>query len=364
MIKNYELKDLKQAIYLSSIRNTPLQIMNPVSDEVVALCNDNGLSAWCYSRYKDDLLRGLDPAVVSQWKSIYFLNTISYQRYLVVFNKVNQLLRQAGIPLLVLKGMALASSLYGDDGLRPMGDIDVLVPDGMGLKALDILLKSGAKQLFVPRSSYHEQADAHVRAVSIDGIMVEVHQRLFALGSNFHTSRVDFFKHRVVVLKQNTQMQMLNDVWMGYHLIAHAIKGIEMGGLRLGWLLDIAVLINAQKDYKTYIDSILSVRPKMKNAMLSVVNMAALLLPEHDLYNGIDIDLNCEKIFPLLNNDGHEKVHRWINLHHHIRTPGLTNKAHLLFYEFFPCREYMLFRYQASSKAGLLYAYLKRITGR
>src|SRR6202008_4308852 len=52
-------------------------------------------------------------------------------------------LRAAGIPTLFLKGAPLALEHYGDLGLRPMADIDVLVPWADAPRALDLLEAAG-----------------------------------------------------------------------------------------------------------------------------------------------------------------------------------------------------------------------------
>lgn len=48
-----------------------------------------------------------------------------------------------GIPMLVLKGAALAPLYYGDVGLRPMGDIDLLVPRSRWAQTLGFLAQRG-----------------------------------------------------------------------------------------------------------------------------------------------------------------------------------------------------------------------------
>lgn len=45
-------------------------------------------------------------------------------------------LHRAGIPLALLKGAPLALLYYRDPGLRPMQDLDILVPDDRGLEAI------------------------------------------------------------------------------------------------------------------------------------------------------------------------------------------------------------------------------------
>jgi len=52
-------------------------------------------------------------------------------------------LAEAGIDTLMLKGGALAATLYGDAGLRPMSDLDVLVPTARARAAIDALERHG-----------------------------------------------------------------------------------------------------------------------------------------------------------------------------------------------------------------------------
>jgi hypothetical protein len=53
------------------------------------------------------------------------------------------LFSRAGIATMVSKGGVLGAAYYGDVGLRPMNDFDVLVPRGQALDAIRILLGAG-----------------------------------------------------------------------------------------------------------------------------------------------------------------------------------------------------------------------------
>lgn len=46
----------------------------------------------------------------------------------VEFGRVARALHQAGVPVIALKGLHLAELVYGDISLRPMSDVDILVP--------------------------------------------------------------------------------------------------------------------------------------------------------------------------------------------------------------------------------------------
>ncbi len=53
------------------------------------------------------------------------------------------LLATRKIPLLALKGLALLDAYAGDVGLRPMSDVDLLLPRERALEAFDVLLRAG-----------------------------------------------------------------------------------------------------------------------------------------------------------------------------------------------------------------------------
>lgn len=60
-----------------------------------------------------------------------------------------RLLREEGVPLLLLKGAPLATLYYRDLGLRPMQDLDVLVPEDRAAEAIGLLEARGFVRLTV-----------------------------------------------------------------------------------------------------------------------------------------------------------------------------------------------------------------------
>lgn len=66
-----------------------------------------------------------------KWGKLKGLHRMAWSRNQVLFGRVRPLLealRADGTPLLLLKGAALACSVYPDAGCRPMRDVDVMVP--------------------------------------------------------------------------------------------------------------------------------------------------------------------------------------------------------------------------------------------
>jgi hypothetical protein len=67
--------------------------------------------------------------VRDHWKTAY-TSTAATNLYLRrELDRVAARLERADIPVIVLKGMALLDEVYGELGLRPMVDIDLLVPE-------------------------------------------------------------------------------------------------------------------------------------------------------------------------------------------------------------------------------------------
>ena len=65
------------------------------------------------------------------------------QRRLAHANQIAEQLRLAGRPLLLVKGLPLALFAYGHLGLRPMGDLDLVVPDAQARQSLEALSAAG-----------------------------------------------------------------------------------------------------------------------------------------------------------------------------------------------------------------------------
>ena len=87
-----------------------------------------------------------------------------------------RLLEQNGIPTVMLKGVPLAALFYGDIALRPMSDVDVLVPEDHALNALDLLQRNGwtHKEAFKPL----EHARLPVIARNVPKLEQELHVEL------------------------------------------------------------------------------------------------------------------------------------------------------------------------------------------
>ncbi|MGC9334415.1 MAG: nucleotidyltransferase domain-containing protein, partial [Anaerolineae bacterium] len=89
------------------------------------------------------------PKVMAQLQGNYYANLAHIVRLQASLAQIVTALQAAGLQPIVLKGGALAGTVYPDPGLRPMGDLDLLVPTadmaraGTALVALGFRLSAG-----------------------------------------------------------------------------------------------------------------------------------------------------------------------------------------------------------------------------
>jgi len=87
-------------------------------------------------------------------------------------------LRSHGIPVLLLKGAALAKTVYRDPGERPMADLDCLVPRAQWREAVHLAVKAGGSWKI---SAKRRVTGTHGYAADValqNGMVVEIHRRL------------------------------------------------------------------------------------------------------------------------------------------------------------------------------------------
>ena len=91
---------------------------------------------------------GVPPAVRAELKRAYLANALRNQLFAEELARLLKLLGEAGIPVIPLKGVTLAQSLYGDPAARVCSDIDILVPPADAVRARRVILANGYSSQF------------------------------------------------------------------------------------------------------------------------------------------------------------------------------------------------------------------------
>ena len=155
------------------------------------LANEHGIGALLYHNLeKLGILQNMPEEVNESLKNIMILNLTRNTHHINELAGVLSVLNKSGIKTVLLKGMALELTLYGNKGIRQMTDVDILISRDDCIRARNILLSNGFKSLPV-KSPFHKLIIAytgkHLPSLIKNGFSVEIHHELFGEGKRFMT---------------------------------------------------------------------------------------------------------------------------------------------------------------------------------
>lgn len=85
----------------------------------------------------------IPPDIEAYFKTAFKMNAIRNVLLVQELRRVLTLFGDAGIPVIPLKGVALAERFYGDPSLRVCNDVDILVPRNFVMRSLRLLFSNG-----------------------------------------------------------------------------------------------------------------------------------------------------------------------------------------------------------------------------
>ena len=163
-------------------------------------------------------------------------------------------LERAGVPVLVLKGAALAQLVYADPRLRPMRDVDLLIRGGDARRAVQALARCGFGRSSAPLPPDHHHLPPMMRIDQGVTITIELHHGLLAPTPLI--ARVGY--DDLVTSSQafdcgGRQYRTLGCEDMLWHVYAHAfvINTLRPGAIRL---LSVADLVHATEAWIDRVD--------------------------------------------------------------------------------------------------------------
>ncbi len=156
-----------------------------------ALANVHGVSALVlHNLEKLGLLSLLPSETVNSLRSALMMNLSRNTRNAESTAEVLRLLNHENIKVVLLKGMALEMTVYGNEGLRQMLDVDVLVSRDNCIRARDILEENGFVSEPLKSVLYKPiiaDIGKHLPRLTKGGFSVELHHELFGAGKNILT---------------------------------------------------------------------------------------------------------------------------------------------------------------------------------
>jgi hypothetical protein len=231
------------------------------------IINKSRLEIYLYNFLKNN---DLDSSKINEFNSIKKRSELySVQSISTVLSTIhlNQILNDAKIEFIFLKGAHLLTRFYKDYSLRPTRDIDILVKPSDSEKVINTLLESGYKfeesfnkKYFKSSSQYGYDLPG---ILDPSGIRIEVHHRIESKVYNQKCKfSKEFYKNKKNYKLSSLDAYFLCDEDLIMHLIYHATKkqGPDVGLIFIQDLkqifsntaLDLKKLIKKSKQYNIY----------------------------------------------------------------------------------------------------------------
>lgn len=234
---NVQIKDI-QALYKEIDWNT-----------FIKLSLHHRLYPVIYLKLKQ-LPMNIVPAFVMNYLSIqYKRNTLKMLKFSAIAEKISRLLSDNDIPLILLKGPALAHQLYGDISHRTSNDLDFLISiDQLELTEKILVQEGYIKDDYIKtilndwKWRHHHVTYSHPQ----ENVKVEIHWRLNP-GPGKEPKFHELWERRSRSKLTTFPVFLLGKEDLFLYLTSH---GARHGWSRLRWLVDIQYLIKQQLEWK------------------------------------------------------------------------------------------------------------------
>ena len=204
---------------------------------------------WTFSKARN--LSNLPLGIRNQLRSAYAGIWMQNQRMFKELETIARLFDQAGIEVVALKGVCVALTIYPDIGLRPMGDMDLLVSKEHLADAVQIAESLGYMDCTPDASPGLKDLLSHHVGLQKTGsqpLTLEIHDRLVGEDAFSFSVPVDWFWEQTEQLISSSfgqfdNLLMLTPAAQVMYASSHAM--LQHGGkdAPLRWFYDIDLLI-------------------------------------------------------------------------------------------------------------------------
>lgn len=197
--------------------------------------------------YRNLSALGIDEPIMSKLKGIY---RQAWYRNQMTFHRIATLLpafQDAGIQTLLLKGAALTVLHYQDYGLRPMTDIDLLVPTEQTLAAVDLLAKLGWDPKWTARTGFSDTllSNRHSHTFKdASGHELDLHWHVL-YESCYPAADDDFWDGAVTICVQELETRALNPTDQLLHVCVHGAASNFVPPIR--WAADAMMILRTSE---------------------------------------------------------------------------------------------------------------------
>ena len=221
-------------------RNKSVQLIDNFSEQqlegLLNYCRKNGLAPLLFHRLNNE-----NHPHKKLFKTDYLTTAFRNESLKKHGDELLSQFRRNSITYMPLKGFILSQLYYSDSSLRPMSDIDILVPPDQIDKTIDFL-----KDMKLTEASFDinklDPTEHHIPLIMYKSTPVEIHRSLFPSNVKYNIPVNDIWQHK------SSLNHPIYDIVIDIHqlfiyLTLHIYYTGQRGGLRLSWFYDLLVLI-------------------------------------------------------------------------------------------------------------------------
>src|SRR5581483_8960170 len=363
-------RQLVALIYAAFPLGSPIRAPNEFCDEtwraLVEAARRHGLTGLLDHAVetlgRDDIPRSICESLRTTLRQTILAASLAYRELGDVIAKC----AREKIPIVVLKGAALAKTLYPEAALRPFGDLDLMLRREDAPRLRTALLSAGMKENDELARGFNESYLGEMAFFprAVHGVALDLHWELVSPAYYRRRMSIEWFW-------QNTETasfggyptQVLNPTAQLVHLAVHA--GLHhQDRLRLIWLYDLALLIKrrgAEIDWRAadqFAQEATLARP-ICAILEQIQDWWSIELPReaNHLFQPPRLDLHERMVYALTTTPFTEAR----TLLDVLDTPGWNAKLRFAREQLFPNAAYMRSRYNMTNAALLPLYYARRL---
>jgi hypothetical protein len=228
-------------------------------DAIVVLALRQGVAPLLHRQLKaTGALATVPPPIAGQLEEERRATALDNLRNYAELRLVAAILAGAGIPLIALKGMHLAELVYRDIGLRPMADLDILVPRDRVVDCLALLRAAGYghDEDLATASAALLATKCNIGLAHADrGVLVEIHWALDEPKGAGTDPLPDVWRSARHATLGDTDVQVMSPEFLLLHVCAHLACNHSFA-FSLRALCDIAEILRAHPalDWSTVVE--------------------------------------------------------------------------------------------------------------
>ena len=209
-------------------------------EEALRVCRLHDVEGIVYYALKENgLVDEVPTEFAERLRERYYENAV---RNIAAEKAINVLSEAIGKKVVFVKGADLFQSLYPSTGMRPMGDVDILVEKEIAEEVWYSLLNKGFKSdegvSIIYRSEQHKDVCSHLPKLTTDAFTVEVHWNLFGVAVLYPVTKKAFESS----VKVRDNVYVLSNEMKLIHLCNHFRRHLYQGAT-LRHLCDINELV-------------------------------------------------------------------------------------------------------------------------